>query len=192
MIKDVRVRLNSGLPWQTQHLKRRPFTSKLDLNTGKVRAKFYIWSTDLFGVETLTLRKVDQIYLGNCEMWCRRGLDWCEKWSLMVYVVKEERNILHTIKWRNASWIGHILPSKKRGWRKNIRDGEDEKEDLSSYLMTWTKRENTGRSHFLENSFWKRLMYLLYDRLRDDDYDDDDDNDDDESSDSWRCRVLNS
>jgi hypothetical protein len=27
----------------------------------------------------------------------------------IVYRVKEERNILHTIKWKKANWIGHIL-----------------------------------------------------------------------------------
>jgi hypothetical protein len=29
----------------------------------------------LYGAEALTLREVDQKYLGRCEMWCRTGLD---------------------------------------------------------------------------------------------------------------------
>jgi hypothetical protein len=29
----------------------------------------YIWSIALYGAETWTLRKVDEIYLGSSEMW---------------------------------------------------------------------------------------------------------------------------
>jgi hypothetical protein len=47
-------------------------------------------------------------------MWCWRRM---EKINLtdrvrngeVLYRVKEERNILHTIKRRKANWIGHIL-----------------------------------------------------------------------------------
>jgi hypothetical protein len=47
-------------------------------------------------------------------MWC-----WRRKWKIswtdcvrneeVLHRVKEERNILHTIKRRKANWIGHIL-----------------------------------------------------------------------------------
>jgi hypothetical protein len=47
-------------------------TSKLDLNLRKKLVKSYIWSTAVYGVETRTLWKVDQKYLGYFEMWCWR------------------------------------------------------------------------------------------------------------------------
>jgi hypothetical protein len=33
--------------------------------------------------------------------------------------VEKERNILHAIKRRKASWVGDILPSETRYWRKD-------------------------------------------------------------------------
>jgi len=81
---------------------------------GKRQLKCYIWSTDLYGAETWTLPTLDQKYLGSFEMWCWRRM---EKISLtyhvrnedMLHTVKEDRNILNTIKGRKANWIGHIL-----------------------------------------------------------------------------------
>jgi hypothetical protein len=88
------------------------FTSKLDLNLRKKQADCYIWSIVFCGAETWTLRKADQKYLESFEIWyCRRmEISWTdyEKKEEMV-IVKEERNILHTIKIRKAKWIGHIL-----------------------------------------------------------------------------------
>jgi hypothetical protein len=82
-----------------------------------------------------------------------------EKISLTVRVsneevlhrVKEERNILHTIKRRNANWIGHIL--RRNCLLKHVIEGKIEGrievterrgEDVSSYWMTLRKREDTG------------------------------------------------
>jgi hypothetical protein len=45
------------------------FTSKLDLNLREKIVKCYVWSITLCSAETWTLRKVDQEYLENCEMW---------------------------------------------------------------------------------------------------------------------------
>jgi len=63
--------------------------------------------------------------------------------------VKEERNILHTIKRRKANWIGHIL--RRNCLLKHTFEGkvecrmwhEDEEEDVSSYQMTPRKQEDT-------------------------------------------------
>jgi hypothetical protein len=64
MMEDVRVKLNPGLPWQKLHsVRRRLFTSKLDLNLRKKLIKCYIWSMALYGAETWTLRAADQKYL---------------------------------------------------------------------------------------------------------------------------------
>jgi hypothetical protein len=47
-------------------------------------------------------------------MWCWRRVEkirWTDRVrnEVVLYRVKEERNILHAIKMRKANWIGHIL-----------------------------------------------------------------------------------
>jgi len=44
------------------------FTSKLDINLGKELVNCHIWSIAVYGAANWTLRKVDQKYLGSCEM----------------------------------------------------------------------------------------------------------------------------
>jgi hypothetical protein len=93
--------------------KKNLFTSKLDLNLRMKLVKWYIWSVALCGAETWTLRKVDQKYLESFEMWCWRRMEisWTDRVrnKEVLHRVKDERNIVHTIKRRNANWIGHIL-----------------------------------------------------------------------------------
>jgi hypothetical protein len=48
--------------------KKNLFTSKLNLILRKKLVKCYIWSIDLYGAETRTLRKADQKYLESFEM----------------------------------------------------------------------------------------------------------------------------
>jgi hypothetical protein len=52
------------------NMKNTLFTRKLDLNLRKKLVKCYIRSIALYGAETWTLRKVDQKYMENFEMWC--------------------------------------------------------------------------------------------------------------------------
>jgi hypothetical protein len=67
----------------------------------------------LCGAETWTLRKVDQKCPESFEMWCWRRMEkisWTDHVrNEVLHRVKEERNILHTIKGRKGNWIGHIL-----------------------------------------------------------------------------------
>jgi hypothetical protein len=110
----MHVKLNPELPWQKQHSIIRLFTSKLDLNLRKKQVKCHIWSIALYGAETWTLRKVDQKYLESFEMWCWRRMEkiiWTDRVrnEEVLHRVKEERNIVHTIKRRKAYWICHIL-----------------------------------------------------------------------------------
>jgi hypothetical protein len=68
----------------------------------------------LYGAERWTLRKIDQKYLESFEMWCWRRMEkisWTDRVTNeeVLQRVKEERNILHTIKRRKGNWIGHIL-----------------------------------------------------------------------------------
>jgi hypothetical protein len=56
----------------------------------------------LYGTGTWTLRKVEQKYLDSFEMWFRRRREIscteCVKNEEVLHRVKEERNIVHTIK----------------------------------------------------------------------------------------------
>jgi hypothetical protein len=78
------------------------FTSQLYLNLRKKPVKCYIWSIALYGAETWTLRKEDLKYLESFETWCWRRMEisWtdCVRNEEVLHRVKEERNILHTIK----------------------------------------------------------------------------------------------
>jgi hypothetical protein len=54
----------------------------------------------------------------------------------VLHTVKEEMNIVHTVKRRKANWIGHILP--RNCLLKHVIEGkmegrEDEDENVSSY-----------------------------------------------------------
>jgi hypothetical protein len=101
----------------------------------------------LWGAETWTLRKADQKYLESFEMLCWRRMEkisWTNhvRNEEVLHRVKEERNIVHTIKRRKANWIGHIL-------RRNCLEGkievtEDEEEGVSSYWTTLRKRDDTA------------------------------------------------
>jgi hypothetical protein len=51
------------------------FTSKLDLNLRKKLVNCHILSIALYGAEMWTLRKIDQKYLNNFEMWCWRRME---------------------------------------------------------------------------------------------------------------------
>jgi hypothetical protein len=103
----VHVTLNAGFPWQKQHWTKFFFIHhQIRLNLRNELVKCYIWSIDLYGVETWTLWKVNQNYLKSFEVW-RWGK--MEKISWTDYVrneilqrLKEGRNILHTIKRRQS------------------------------------------------------------------------------------------
>jgi hypothetical protein len=90
------------------------FTSTLDLELRKKLVKCYVWSIALYGVETWTLRAVDQKHLESFEMWCWRRMEkinWTDhvRNEDVILRVKEQRNILHETHKRKANWIGHIL-----------------------------------------------------------------------------------
>jgi hypothetical protein len=90
------------------------FTSKLDLYLRKKPIKCYIWSTALCGAEKWTLRTVGQKYLESFEMRCWRRMEkisWTDRVrnEEVLHRVKEDRNVLRTVKRRKANWIGHIL-----------------------------------------------------------------------------------
>jgi hypothetical protein len=81
----------------------------------------------------------------------------------VLHRVKEERNILHTIRRRKANWIGHILRrncllshiigGKITGTR---RRGKRRKQLLDDLKILKVEGGSSG-SHSSENSVWKRL-----------------------------------
>jgi hypothetical protein len=89
------------------------FTSTLDLKLRTKLVKCYVWSMALYGVETWTIRTVDQKHLESFEMWCWRRMEkisWSDRVRNEVLLrVKEQRNILREVNKRKANWIGHIL-----------------------------------------------------------------------------------
>jgi hypothetical protein len=108
--------IRPGLPWQKQHSTfnrtKTLFTSKLDLELRKKLVKCYIWNIALYGAETWTVRNIDQKYLESSEMWCCRRMEkisWTDRVNneAVLHRVKEERNILHTIRRRKVIWTVH-------------------------------------------------------------------------------------
>jgi hypothetical protein len=100
-----------------------------DLNLRAKLVNCYSWSMDLYGNQTWTLWKVDQKYLGRFEMWCWRKMEkisWTDRVrnEEVLHTVKEERNILHTVKRRKANWIGHIL--RRNCLLKHVIEGKIE------------------------------------------------------------------
>ena len=94
--------------------KRTLFTRTLDLELRKKLVKCYVWSIALYGVETWTLRAVDQKHLESFEIWCWRRMEkvsWTDhvRNEDVLLRVKEQRNILHEICKLKANWIGRIL-----------------------------------------------------------------------------------
>jgi hypothetical protein len=82
----------------------------------------------MYGAEIWTLRKVDQEYLEGFEIWCWRRMEkisWTNRVrNEVLQRVKEEWNILHTIKSRKANWIGHIL--RRNCLLKHVVEGKIE------------------------------------------------------------------
>ena len=76
--------------------------------------KCYIWSIDLYGAETWTLRAVDHKHLESFEVWCwgrMEKISWTDhvRNEEVLPRVKEQKNTLHEIRKRKANWTGHIL-----------------------------------------------------------------------------------
>jgi len=69
---------------------------------------------NLYAAETWTLRKVDQKHLESFEMWFWKrmeNINWTDRvrYGEVLHGVQDERNILHAITKRKATWIGHFL-----------------------------------------------------------------------------------
>jgi hypothetical protein len=110
--------------------------------------------------------KYTQKYQESFEMWCWRRMEkisWTDRVrnEEVLHRVKEERNIVHTIKRRKANWIGHIL--RRICFLKHVVGGKLEGR------IEMTGRRGRRRNQLLDdlkgkrrywklkNSLWKRL-----------------------------------
>ena len=85
----------------------------------------------------------------------------------VLHRVKEERNIIHTIKRRKANWVGHIL--RRNCLLEHIIEGnmgrrmevtgiqERRRKQLVNDERILEIERGITRSHIVENSLWKRL-----------------------------------
>jgi len=135
--------------------------------------KCYSWSTALHGVETWTLRTVDEKHLESFEMWCWRmeKISWTEhvRNEEVLLRVKENRNILHEINKRKANWIGHILRrncllqwviegKKKGGIEVRGRRGRRRRKLLDDL------KERTGCAHLKEEALDRSVSRARFGR----------------------------
>jgi hypothetical protein len=151
------------------------FTSTLDLELRKKLVKCYIWSIDLYGAETWTVRAIDQKHLESFEMWCWRRIEkisWTDhlRNEGVLPRIKEQKNVLHEIGKRKANWIGHILRRNcllqqviegkmkgrievtgRRGRRR--RKLLDDRQERKGYSL----EGGSSRSHYAESSLCTRL-----------------------------------
>jgi hypothetical protein len=116
--------------------------------------KCYTWSIALYGAETWTFQKLDQKYLESFEVWCWRRMEK-KRWTSRVNNeavlrrVKEERNILHTIRRKKANWTGHIL--RRNCLLSHIIEGK----------IVGTRRRGRRRKQLLDDlkearGYWKK------------------------------------
>ena len=134
------------------------FTIKLDVR--KKVEMCYIWSIALCSAETWIFRKSYEKYVEGFLTWRWRRMEeisWTDHVGKeILHRVKEERDIVQTIKRREGNWIGHIFC--RNCHRKHVIEGkidgrmwrEYEEEDVNSYWLTLRKWEGSGN--------WKRKL----------------------------------
>jgi hypothetical protein len=135
----------------------------------------YIWSVALYCAETWTLRKLVQKYLESFEMWRWRRMEkisWTERVNTeaVLHRVKEERNILHTIRRRKANWIGHILrrncllshiiEGKIMGTRRRGRRRKQPLDDLKEARRYWKFKEEAQDRTLWRTQFGRGYGHL--------------------------------
>jgi hypothetical protein len=100
---------------------------------------------------------VDQKYLESLEMWCWRRMEisWTDRvrYEEVLHRVKEERNILHTIKRRKANWIGQIL--RRNCLLKHVIEGKLEGR------IEMTGRRGRRRKQLLDDHKEKKRYWKL-------------------------------
>jgi hypothetical protein len=88
MMQGVHEKLSPGLPWQ-MHNSKDSLHQQIRLRSKEEISEVLHLEHCLYGAETWTLRKLDQMYMENFQMWCWRRMDTIN-WT--------DRVILHTIR----------------------------------------------------------------------------------------------
>jgi hypothetical protein len=112
----------------------------------------------LHGTETWVHGKIDHKCLESFEMWCWRRMakfSWTDRVrnEEVLHRVKEERNIVHTVKRRKANWIGHIL--RRNCLLKHVIEGKLEGR------IEMTGRRGRRRKQLLDECKEKRRYWKL-------------------------------
>ena len=76
--------------------------------------KTYIWTVALYGCETWTLKKNEELKMEAFEMWCYRQIlriGWVQRRTneSVIQEIGEDKKILDVIRKRRMCWIRHIL-----------------------------------------------------------------------------------
>jgi len=112
-MQDVHVILNPWLLRQKQNSTRWwLFPPATELTVKEETSEVINLEYSFYNAETWTLRKVDQKYLES--FWKhntgeKKVISWTDRVRKVIQRVKEERNILQTIKWSKTKWTGDIL-----------------------------------------------------------------------------------
>ena len=72
-------------------------TSKLNIELKKKLVRCYVWSIALYGLETWTVRKLEQKYLESFEMWCWRRMEKIKSPEQIVERLEEKRKLLNSV-----------------------------------------------------------------------------------------------
>jgi hypothetical protein len=110
--KDIRSRIAMGK--NAFMIKKRLFTSSMNMELKKRIMKSTIWPVATYAAETWTMTLADRKRVEAFEMWTWRRMmkiSWTEKVSNKEVLerVDEERVLLQMIDRRKRRWLGHIL-----------------------------------------------------------------------------------
>ena len=110
--REIRMRI--AIAKEAFNRKMSLLTSKLNIELRKKLVRCYIWSIAVYGSETWTLRKLEQLYFESFEMWCWRRMEkikWSDKVTnnQVLECIEEKRILLNNILCRKYNWIDLIL-----------------------------------------------------------------------------------
>jgi hypothetical protein len=105
--------------------------------------------------------------MASFAMWCWRRMEkisWTDRLRSgeVIHRVKEDRNVLHTIKRREASWIGYILRSNCL--LKQVTEGKIEKR-IKAMQRRGRRRKQLLDDHKERRDYWN-LKQEAVDRIQ--------------------------
>ena len=122
----------------------RLFCGPLEKELRKRLVKCFVWSVVLYGVETWTLRRNEQLQLEAFEMWEWRRMErvkWTDKIknAIVLERVGDGRIMLELLRKRKRNWLGHWL---RRNWLlKDALEG----------MVNGKKARGRRRHHMIDN-----------------------------------------